>query len=115
MKTFWISFASETAFLGVVITDAEDETAAIHKLTQLQLNPGGEAMICDLSVPGAPLLQEVSRFGKDRLIGRAEFDRSGYKSLSQASEEECENLASNPSVKILCQACNEGTCRVHKQ
>ena len=39
---FWLSFADDTGFLGVIVTEAEDIRAAAARTWALGINPGGE-------------------------------------------------------------------------
>ena len=49
--TYWyISFASETSFLGATIVEGSSAEDAIQNATKLGLNPGGEAAL--LRIPG---------------------------------------------------------------
>jgi hypothetical protein len=50
MTWFYLSFASETGFLGACVVEAEDALNAVQVATACGINPGGEAMI--LPTPG---------------------------------------------------------------
>jgi len=57
-KPWWyISFASESGFLGAVQVQAETQERAIIQSHKLRINPGGEAMVC------GPLPGEIVRAG----------------------------------------------------
>jgi hypothetical protein len=48
MKLFYISFATDTEFLGATVIDGISETQALDIITNLGLNPGGQAIILEL-------------------------------------------------------------------
>jgi hypothetical protein len=50
MTWFYLSFASETGFLGACIVEAEDALNAVQVATACSLNPGGAVAI--LPTPG---------------------------------------------------------------
>lgn len=50
MRLFYISFASETVFLGATCVRAESELDAVRRTWSMGINPGGEAMICEVPV-----------------------------------------------------------------
>lgn len=77
-KTFWLSFADENQFAGVVIVDLDAEEigaerpffAAIRKSIKLKINPGP-----DYSVQGHELPpNEISEQFKNRLLAQADVE-----------------------------------------
>jgi hypothetical protein len=48
MKLFYISFATDTDFLGATVIDGLSETSALDIATNLGLNPGGQAAIIEI-------------------------------------------------------------------
>lgn len=77
MKTYWISFVNKKA-LGVCIVDAEDERSAVEKTHTLGINPGGEAMLFEFDMHDESAIEEINRWGKNRLISPQELDGDGY-------------------------------------
>jgi hypothetical protein len=78
LKTFWLSFANENEFGGVVIVDLRrDEIgterailAAVKKSIRLKANPGPDYSIQAHEIPP----DEIPEQFKHRLLSRAEVD-----------------------------------------
>jgi hypothetical protein len=72
MKLFYISFATETNFLGATVVEADSSTCAMIRASMLNLNPGGQAAI--IAIPDklsdapdiAPLLNKL--LNKEEMI-----------------------------------------------
>lgn len=104
MKTFWISFASDAGFRGVIITEAPSEADAMAKINQLAINPGGEAVFFDMAaVPGG--IAETRRFKQDTLISAEELNSLGYRRGSEIAATDYDKAMSHSTV--LCQDCNK--------
>lgn len=109
MKTFWLSFADNKRNRGAIITDAEDERAAVERVNRLGINPGGEVMIFDMTqAPGGPIvaLNEINRWRKDSLITPAELDAANYRHLKDLPPDEREAAENHPAVRVVCEDCN---------
>ena len=65
-RLWWLSFADETGFLGLVLTHGADLVEATQRAWDLEINPGGEVL-------GFPLLpeQEPGAEYHDKLLDRA--------------------------------------------
>lgn len=48
MKLFYISFATDTEFLGATVLESYDENSVLLEATKHSLNPGGQAAILEL-------------------------------------------------------------------
>lgn len=106
MKLFWISFCNAEGNLGVVITEAPDETAAVEKCTQLGINPGGEAALFDMStVPDGQ--EEASRFKRDVLIKPEELRSIGYRSGADINPDDFDAIMNSQGVTVVCDDCNK--------
>jgi hypothetical protein len=78
LKTFWLSFANENEFGGVVVVDVrKDEIsaqraffAAIEKSIRLKINPGPDYDVHGHEIPPDVISQQF----KHRLLSRAEVD-----------------------------------------
>lgn len=99
MKTWWVSFAGDEGNRGVCIVDADDQGAAIAKIKTLGINPGGEAMFFEMPFEA---LDEIVKWGRDRLIKPEELKVAGYKKLSQCTEEEKHFIENHPNVSRVC-------------
>lgn len=64
---WWMSFAEESGFLGVVITEAGDVVGAVRKAHRLKVNPGGQVAAVPMH-PDAP----IGREWRDRLLSEAQ-------------------------------------------
>jgi hypothetical protein len=73
---WWLSFATG-GFVGVAIVRAETADLAIKRATELGINPGGEVLV--VALPDDAMADaEISQWGVDRLISKAELDAGGY-------------------------------------
>lgn len=82
MAWFYLSFATDTTFLGACVIKASDVLGAVEKATRLELNPGGEIMILPVDGPGP--------FPPHQLMSKAEMqkcDPGGGKSLRELRAE----------------------------
>lgn len=105
MKLFWVSFANTGGPLGLVITEARDERGALRRINKLGINPGGEAMVFDMSKPERR--QEVEQLPKDYLMSPVELKRRAIIRFSDVSEEAFEYISRLPGVKVICEDCNK--------
>ena len=71
---WWLSFADETGFRGVVITHAANFMAAHLAVTMLGLNPGGEVRGFPYPAGEVPEPGDVGR-----LLTREDMDRIGVR------------------------------------
>jgi hypothetical protein len=106
VSDFYISFASsDDGFLGATVVAAEDARKALSLVTELGLNPGGEAAIFgippDISESGRVQLASY----RGRLVGLAELRANGALSPQDAPEvqDALDGLAT-----IVCEDCNRG-------
>ena len=100
MNTYWISFAGDEGNRGVCIVDASDQKQALARTKELSINPGGEAMFYEMP---AEAVDEVRRWGKDRLIQPGELTTAGYLKLSDLPDEVVEEIEHNPGVSRACE------------
>ncbi len=84
---WYISFASETGFLGATVVEADSPPAALQEATRLGINPGGEAAIWWLAERDDGTIAEIAKF-RDRLVWRDECEATGGKLLSDLSPDE---------------------------
>jgi hypothetical protein len=108
MRWFYVSFAGDEGFRGVVHIDASDEDAVLERTNELEVNPGGEMLI--LAIPddiaekvlahgyARRLLSEDDLHALDRLIEGE--DSPGPKRLSELTDEEHKNVASHTAGRI---------------
>lgn len=85
MKLFYISFATETEFLGATVLESHDELSVLVEATKHGLNPGGQAAI--LEIPYECLNEPDCRKMQERLLTKQqmiEFSIKGssYKDLN---------------------------------
>lgn len=104
MKTYWISFVDETN-LGCCIVDAENEKEAIEKTLELKINPGGEAMLCELPANG-DADDEIKKWGKNRLISQEDLMNDGYKKLKDFDDETRHIIEGYEGLSIVCEKHN---------
>lgn len=98
MNSYFISFATKDGNRGVVCTDATSELAALTKVTDAGLNPGGEAAIWRC------LKSEANDLGRDKLITPEEMRAQDYKSRSQVSKAKADAFMAKAS--IVCEHMN---------
>lgn len=84
---WYISFASETGFLGATVVEADSPPAALEEATRLGINPGGEAAIWWLAERDDGTIPDIAKF-RDRLVWRDECEATGGKLLSDLSPDE---------------------------
>ena len=97
-RLWWVSFASETAFLGVVIGEGETAHDIETEINRQSLNPGGEAVYLPIPTKHECLLSIEELEGVDRaprwkLLSKAELPFAAR--LGDADEEERENFDNN--------------------
>lgn len=71
MKLFYISFATDTKFLGATVLESTDEASVIAEATKHGLNPGGQAAILEL--PYAALEAPDIRMLQGKLFNKEEM------------------------------------------
>lgn len=79
---WWLSFASETESLGVVITRAESGQQAYARTIMFGLNPGGE-----VAIMGPISLDEFDSSLWDRLLSAGELIDAGVDVVPAPPEE----------------------------
>lgn len=104
MNFYFISFGVVGKNLGVVCTHASSGVSALKKVSDLGLNPGGEAAIWPISS------QEAKALGCDRLISPDEMRQRNYKSRKQVSANESKSFLSH--AEIVCSDCNNSLSAV---
>lgn len=67
MKTYWLSFADDSGFLGGCVVDAGTDVLAVVKAHGLGINPGGEVKVVDLGDTEVP-------FKKDLLYSKSDIE-----------------------------------------
>ncbi len=108
MKRYWISFSAPHQNLGVVLTTAENQQAAITHLKEIGVSPGGEAMLIECPLPGQDIEVdlELARFQQDRLYSVAEMHKMKYKTLTELGPEDQQFFlhaqATDPRVSRIC-------------
>lgn len=105
MNKYFISFATPKGNLGCVCTQAPDGARALERVTQLGLNPGGEAAVIPINEdePAA------KKFGYDKLISVSDMRKLGYTSRYEGkgwSKKEVETFNANVETRV-CQRCND--------
>jgi hypothetical protein len=96
---YWISFASAQGFLGAVITEGETADGALNVVSELNLNPGGQAMIVEIPTPG--FRHEAWPY-RNRLLQNNEIERvfrvrAKVQHVVEAAGEKC---------TLVCNDCN---------
>ena len=84
---WYISFASETGFLGTTVVEADSPPAALQEATRLGINPGGEAAIWWLAERDDGTIAEIAKF-RDRLVWREECESLGGTEISNLPSNE---------------------------
>lgn len=82
MKLWWLSFASETENLGVVITEAVDIVNAVRKCWLLGINPGGQVMSLEI-LPDS----DEAKMPRDRLLSEKEIRAAGAEKIKEQTPE----------------------------
>jgi hypothetical protein len=85
MTLWYLSFASETEFLGATVIEADSGMEAWTKATLRGLNPGGEVMM--LQVPPAAEKEADILIGLNRLVSAAELRALGARRLADCRQE----------------------------
>lgn len=99
MAYWYISFATDTDFLGATVVEATSANNALAVATLRSLNPGGEAAIMQI-----PENDPGSRIMKNRLVGRAEMMARGATRLADMPGE-VQRVFGELSERV-CQDCN---------
>lgn len=97
-RLWWVSFASETAFLGVVIGEGETAHDIESEINRWAINPGGEAVYMPIPTKHECLLSDeelegVAKAPRWKLLSKAEIPFAAR--LGDANEEERENFDNN--------------------
>jgi hypothetical protein len=83
VRFWWLSFAGESGFLGVIITIARNFRDAVFRVNALGINPGGE-------IVGHPWPaskdHEISAGDVDRLLSRAEIGKFDVLDMREAKD-----------------------------
>lgn len=103
MSWFYISFATETKFLGATVLQANDPQHAVQVATSRHHNPGGEAAI--LLIPVDPATQPDLAFMIDRLASEDELIASGATKAKDLSPELRDALEDHAT--LICEGCNQ--------
>lgn len=97
---YWISFASDQGFLGAVIAEGSSPEDAVGQVSQLKLNPGGQAMIVE--IPTVRYRHHAWPY-RNRLLQKDEIERVfGEKADPHQVQE-----AAGDRCTILCDDCND--------
>jgi hypothetical protein len=111
MKTYWMSFVKNHKNVGVIITDADGEEAALSKTKNMGLYPGGEAMLFAMNLSDPEAIAEIRRWGKDRLIKPEELLAANYKKIKDAPAEAQDQMQNY--VTVICEQCAQGVPHTH--
>lgn len=105
MPDFYISFATDEAFLGATVVSAPAPELAVRVATMLGLNPGGQAAVLPAFHP------EMSQNSRDelasykgRLVGADELMGNGARKLGEMSDDVQQGFAS--VATMVCEDCN---------
>jgi hypothetical protein len=110
LKTFWMSFSTDNANKGVIITDAKNDEAALAKVKTMGLYPGGQVLCYAMDTNDPRARWEISRWGKDRLINREELIKAGYMSIG--TNETLMEIATKNGT-LICEQCAQGVPHEH--
>jgi hypothetical protein len=94
MKLFYISFATDTEFLGATVLESHDELSVLAEATKHNLNPGGQAAILEL--PYEALLAPDVKIMQGRLVSKEEMLANGavrHGDMSDDMQTKFENVA----------------------
>jgi hypothetical protein len=111
MNTYWMSFVKNHKNVGVIITDADGEEAALSKTKNMGLYPGGEAMLFKMELNDPDCIAEIRRWGKDRLIKPGELLAAHYKKVGDAPAEAQEQMQEH--VTVICEQCAQDVPHTH--
>src|SRR5437764_82414 len=107
MNTYWISFVKgdneDEKNVGVCIVDAANKKAAVKKATALGINPGGEAMLWKLDPLSEATIEEINKWGKNRLISPEDLKNDNYVKLKDLNNEEMSFVQNNSSISKVCE------------
>ena len=99
--TFWyLSFATETEFLGATIVEADDAKGAFAEATDRGLNPGGQVAMFEVT-PGSENRAEA-RGLLNRLCDLEEMRRLGHKQMKDAPS----SARTGIPDQFICEECN---------
>ncbi len=96
MDLYYISFATETEFLGATVVEAVSERNALEIATNNNLNPGGQAAI--LLVPESCYDKPDVYLLKYKLFNKKQMNELGAKRHGDLPEETRDILESNSIV-----------------
>jgi hypothetical protein len=102
MAYWYISFATDTDFLGATVVEATSANNALAVATLRGLNPGGEAAI--MQIPAGGENDPGRRIMTNRLVGRAEMMARGATRLADMPGE-LQRVFGDLSERV-CQDCN---------
>ena len=120
VQTYWLSFADDTGFRGVVLVDCATMAEAHRLVTAHGVNLGGE-------IAGFPFQSDDPRMDADdrarmaalpRLtpIYRPQLDASGLGGQTFAEAEatgDYDVAAAKAAMDVICADCNAGQCARH--
>lgn len=118
---FYLSFASDTGFLGAFITDAPDARGAVAQANMLGCNPGGEVVIIPAPYDQTEVEHVILERHTGRLLSRADIDAMDVelygpgtrgKALREMSEHERKGFDGSGYVRV-CEKCNTGEPHEH--
>lgn len=104
MPLFYISFATDEGFRGATVVEANTETGALRRATELKLNPGGQAAILEIpeNFPARSMAEMLSY--KDRLVGKEELLRNGAIRKGDLPEDVQDRV--EDAATVVCEDCN---------
>ena len=94
MKLFYISFATDTEFLGATVLESHDEFSVLAEASKHGLNQGGQAAI--LEIPYAALDAPDIRMMQGKLLNKKEMIANGavrYGDIEAVMQNKIENVA----------------------
>jgi|SRR5215472_11190572 len=107
MKTYWISFVKHHKNVGIIITDADSEEAAVSKTKNMGLCPGGQAALFEMDITDPVALKEIEHWGKDRVIKPEALLSERYQKIGDLP------VHPNERVTIICEQCVAGVPHSH--
>lgn len=96
MKLFYISFATETEFLGATVLESHNELSVLAEATKHGLNPGGQAAI--MEIPYELLDKPDVRQMQGNLLNKEQMMQLGASRLGDLDEETRARVESHSTV-----------------
>lgn len=104
MSLFYISFSTETDFLGATIVSGLHEDDALIQATKKGLNPGGQAAI--ILIPQEALGSPDVNIMSDRLMSKEDMIKE-IPSVRYADMSEEQQALFEVNAVVICEKCNK--------